>query len=132
MTQLLRSLQTHLRFYFSHMALRPVYKTNCFILNLFLWNTVGLLEVKIFISRSDYIAHTHMHAQSHCRKIHMRAYFILGYAGINLKICVWKRSRRGLVSKRYIAVALLVALAVNYSKQVSMRFNPTSLTVTDQ
>lgn len=45
---IIRVLYRHiLRFYFSHMAPRPVYKTNYFILNLFHWNTVGRLEAKI-------------------------------------------------------------------------------------
>ncbi len=43
-----------------------------------------------FFSRRDYIPHTHMLAQTYCRKIHFRAYFILGRAGINVKIWVWQ------------------------------------------
>lgn len=38
----------------------------------------------------DFCLHTPMLAPTYCRKIHLRAYFIHGHAGINVKIWVWQ------------------------------------------
>lgn len=69
-----------------------------------------LFFIFIFFSRGDYIPHTHMLAQSYCRAIRRRAYFILGRAGVNVKIWVWRLKRTD-AQARYIAVALVVAAA---------------------
>lgn len=87
-----------------------------FLSNTFHLYTTDSLDVKgffylfIYFSRGDYIPHTHMLAQSYCRAIRRRAYFILGRAGVNVKIWVWRLKRTD-AQARYIAVALVVAAA---------------------
>lgn len=87
--QALLQTNTDEKFNLDHTAPRLAYKTqeaHSFILNPFHLNTADSQDVKVFFPPSDYISQPHMHAQTLCRKIHMRAYFILGLAGINVKI----------------------------------------------
>jgi len=61
--------------------------------NVFFLHTIDSEMWRDTFSSQDYIPYTHMLTQTYGRKIHLRVYFILGCAGINVKIWVWQLRR---------------------------------------